>query len=504
MKSLSRSHLHNLSHMTSYTGNMGWIYPVSCYDVVPSDKIDHEVNVLIRTQPLLAPVLSAVDIDLYAFFSPDRLAWENSSDFHSGGDDGLDATVAPYMMSPSSTGYLKGSLADHLGLPVGVPDLKHSALKFRHYGLIRNEYFRDSQLMPPVVVSTADGLDTTTNRDLQAPAWKRDYFTEARPEAQLGAEVTIPLTGDAPVLGIGTVNGNFTQSGVTARESDGTTSVYATAKKIRNSASDDDGIFVEEDGTTDYPNIRADLSAVTGVPITDLAEASAVQRFLQFNNIWGGRYIEQIMARWGTRVPDYRLQVPEFLGAGQAKIQFSEVLQTAEGEAPVGEMRGHGISIVGSNRFRYKVQEHGYIMVMMVIRPKAMYSQGLHRSDSRETKFDYLLPEFQHIGDQAILQKEIFAASSTPNDVFGFTPMYNEYTTIPSRFGGDFHDTLDYWHLGRILASDPGLNSTFVTCNPSDRIFPTEVGTADTLIWSCRNKVLARRKVKKNANYRLL
>lgn len=495
----NRSAVHNWSHRVTLSANMGTITPIACLDVVPGQSIDYQVNALLRTQPLLAPLMHTVDVDIHAFFSPDRLVWDGYEDFHSGGDDGMANVTAPYMTAPAGTGYLKGSLADYLGIPIGVVDMLHSALPFRHYNLIRDTWYRDSQLQTEVGFSSANGLDTTTPRNLLAPCWKRDYFTTCRPQPQLGPEVSIPLTGNADVdlkaaLGVpGKLrradNHNLVGAGTLATDASGD---LLTAGSV--------------DSVYDPNNtLEADLSNVSAVDIRDLREAGAVQRFLEFNNIWGGRFIEQIMARWNVRVPDYRLQLPEFLGAGQAKFQFSEVLQTTPGEdTSLGELAGHGVSIVGSNRFKYRAQEHGYIFVFLVIRPKTQYAQGLHRSWSRLTKYDYLLPEFQDIGDQAVLKKEIYADSANEDDVFGYQQMYEEYRTRPSRIAGDFHDTLDYWHMARIFSAEPALNGTFVQANPTDRIFPTTVGVADTLMITAEHSIITRLQLKKRPDYRLL
>lgn len=492
---MPKSAIHNLSHTVKFSSKMGSLLPITCFDVVPGDKIDHRMTALLRTQPLLAPVMHAVDIDLHAFFVPDRLIWTDSPEFQSGGDDGLDATVAPYMMSPPTTGYAKGSLGDYLGLPIGVPDLKHSACPFRAYNTIYNHYYRDSQLMPEVTTSKGNGLDTTTNRNLLYPAWKRDYFTTCRPSPQLGAEVSIPLTGDAPVVGDGTLP-NFHQ-GANVK-----TATILDNNKLSITPNGTNTYWEYGDATGAHTGLKADLDNVSAVDIRDLREASAVQRFLEFNNIFGGRYMEQLLARFGVKPQDYRLQWPEFLGSGSTKIQFSEVLQTAEGTDPVGEMKGHGISIVGSNRYRRKIPEHGWIMVFMVVRPKTQYMQGLHRSWSRETKYDFLLPEFAAIGDQAVLNKEIKANHASPNGVFGYNQMYDEYRTIPSRVAGEFRDTLDYWHMARKFATDPALNATFVTANPTTRIFPDQ--SADNLYVTVDHKIMARRLLGKYAEYRLM
>lgn len=494
-----KSAVHNLSHSVKYSDYLGYLTPIACIDCVPGDVFNHKISALIRTQPLLAPVMHSVDIDVHAFFSPDRLVWLDSEDFHSGGDDGLDASVAPYMVAPASTGYAVGSLADYLGLPTGVPDYQHSALPFRHYINIYRHWYRDSQLMANLSLSTASGLDTTTTKTLQRPAWKRDYFTKCRPEPQLGPEVVIPLGGDAPVQS----NGQPFRVSNAGGES---TVDYQTATAGRLTVEGAPGTPTVGDsllwGTE--TGLEADLSAVTGIPVSELREASATQRFLEKNNIWGGRYMEQLMARFGVLPQDFRLQWPEFLGAGHTKIQFSEVLATAEtGTAvDVGDMKGHGISVLASNRYRYKVREHGYIMVFLIMRPKTQYFQGIHRSWSRETRYDYLLPEFVHIGDQAVLNKELYAAAATPTGIFGYTPIYEEYRTVPSRVAGEFRSTLKYWHMAREFSSEPALNSTFVTANPTNRIFPN---TAAAQVYvDVKHDIAARRLLPKTPGYKLM
>ena len=166
-----KSSIHNLSHSVKFSSKIGQLLPIACFDVVPGDKLRHQITALIRTQPLLAPVMHAVDVDLHVYFTPQRLVWEDSEAFHSGGDDGMDDSEPPYMLSPASTGYAKGSLADYLGLPLGVPNLKHSAEPFRVYNMIYNHWYRDSQLVSEVPISLASGLDTTTARNLLYTAW---------------------------------------------------------------------------------------------------------------------------------------------------------------------------------------------------------------------------------------------------------------------------------------------------------------------------------------------
>lgn len=499
--------LQNLSHVVKQSMNMGYLTPVGIFDVVPGDRIDHSFNAFIRTQPLVTPVMHEVDVDIYAIFVPDRIVWDDAEDFHTGGDDGLATPVAPYQTSPASVGYAVHSLADYYGLPLGEPDMQHSALVMRGYGEIWNTLFRDSQLQAKVTVAKTSGADTTTNKNLLRPCWKRDYFTKCRPAPQLGPDVTIPLEleGNAPVDGI------FTNAAPSSALFSGTgPGGVAVSNRYGQIGSN----FVVKNttntnaafGPSNPPAIFADLDGISGaeIDIRDIRESSAVQRFLEHNNIWTGAaaYASQLFSRFGIYPQDARLQLPELLGSGSTKFQFSEVLQTAEGTDPVGEMKGHGMGVLSSNRYKYHVKEHGFIHVLMAIRPKTQYMQGLHRMWSRSTKFDYLLPEFEAIGDQAVLNKEIYAKHTSPDTVFGYTPMYDEYRTIPSRVAGDFRDTLKDWHMAREFASDPALNSTFVTANPTDRVFSAT--NEDQVYITIKHSILARRQLSKEPSYRLM
>lgn len=496
------SAIHNLSHSVKQSMNMGYLVPIALYDCIPGDNFRHKISALIRTQPLLAPVMHDVDIDIHAYFVPDRLVQDNSEEFQSGGDDGQSTATWAYMAYPTTTGYAVGTLADYYGLPVGTDNpVHHDAKPIRGYNLIWNYHYRDSQLQSEVTIDTSDGLDTTTPVNLLPVAWKRDYFTKCRPEPQLGAEVVIPLTGDAPIMGVGVAAGSAYATGPAGIEQSG--GVNAPGGTNWQDASAASNVFVKK-GAGAYPDIYADLSAVTGIPIRELREAGAMQRVLEGNNIFGGRYMEQLEFRFGVRPQDSRLQWPEFLGAGHTKVQFSEVLATAEtgSTVDVGDMKGHGISIMGSNQFSYHVKEHGYIHVFMIMRPKTQYFQGQHRMWARETRFDYLLPEFVHIGDQAVPIKELYADAAAPDLLFGYTPIYEEYRTIPSRVAGEFRSTLKYWHMAREFSSEPALNSTFIAANPTTRIYAVP-SAAQTYV-NIRHDIQARRLLPHSPQYRLM
>lgn len=501
-----QSAVHNLSHTVKYSDYMGYLTPIACFDCVPGDNFRHKISALVRTQPLLAPVMHEVDIDIHAYFVPDRLVFEDSEDFQTGGDDGLSNPSWAYMAAPASTGYAVGSLADYYGYPTGVPDYQHDAKPIRGFNLIWNHHYRVTQLQAERVIDMTGGLDTTTDVTVARPAWKRDYFTKCTPEPQLGPEVVIPLAGNAPIVGLGSANTNASGGPINAYETDKGVQSYAAYKSIDDSAADKRVYLeMEDQGAGVYwPAVFADLAAVTGIPIRELREAAATMRILEGNNMFGGRYMEQLEFRFGVRPQDSRLQWPEFLGAGHTKIQFSEVLATAEtgSTVDVGDMKGHGISIMGSNEYSYHVKEHGYIHVFMIFRPKTQYFQGLHRSQSRETRYDYLLPEFTAIGDQAVKIKELYAGAANPELEFGYTPIYEEYRTIPSRVAGEFRSTLKYWHMAREFSSEPALNSTFIAANPTNRIYAST--SAAQVYVNVKHDITARRLLPKTPEYRLM
>ena len=499
--------LFNISHKKLLSCNMGELVPLTIMDVTAGDVFRHDTSLLIRTQPLLAPIMHKVDASIHHFFVPIRLIWDDFGDFLSGGSDGLQAPTPPTVdlswsagSPPTGTGVI-GGLADYLGCPTGIDGLTVSALPFRAYDLIVNNFYLDTQLDTPLTISTASGADTTTSLTLQNGRWNKDYFTSARPSPQLGNEVSIPLVGDAPVSGIGKFNQNYGSTSQAVYETDGTsTTTYADAQSI--DSNDDNTFYVEEDpNNSGYPNIRADLEGVSGVQIEDLRLSSALQRWKEKMNNFGTRFPEFLHSVFGVKPQDQRLQIPEYVGGGSGTIQFSEIPQTAEGTAPVGELRGHGINTTRSNRYKYHAQEPGFIISLLCVRPKTVYTQGLNKLWSRTTKYDYLLPDFSHLGDQEVLNKEVYASHTTPDGIFGYVPRYDDFRFIPNSVAGEFRDTLDFWHMARIFASDPALNSDFVKCNPTDRVYATD---ADQLQINAIHNVRVKRLLPKYSNPRLL
>lgn len=494
-----KRNLFSLSHKVNLSCDQGRLVPIGLTEVLPGDIFRHGTSLLIRLAPMLAPVFSQLNVTLFQFYVPTRIVWDDFEKFITGGEDGTDASVHPYISFP--TGVAVGSLGDYLGIPPGVNNVGGtgatggvSAIPFRAYAAIFNEWIRDQDLDNELPISRASGQDTTTSTTLQNIRWEKDYFTAARPFEQKGPSVTIPIGQRAPVLGIaGAPNTLYTQSPATFEQSDGTNALGSNwSFPIDNTGP---AFVVQGNNTTKVPDIYANLAAVTGIPITELRLANALQRFMELRGHRGSRYVEYLLSSFGVRSSDSRLQRPELLSRSKQVVQISEVLATAEGtNTDVGDLKGHGIGAMRSNRYMRMFEEHGYVITLMAVQPKTFYPQGLHRTWSRRDKYDYFQPETQFIGDQEILQKELYAASGTPNATFGWTPRYEEYRGQMNRIAGEFRTSLlDFWHQARIFTSDPALNSAFVTSNPTERIFA--VPSQDVLYVTANHSLQARRKV---------
>jgi hypothetical protein len=467
----------DLSHNRLTTAPMGCIVPLTWYEALPGDIHQQSTSALIRMAPLNAPVMHPLHVSIHHWFVPIRLLWDNWEAFITGGSDGMNDSEHPYMTTPASTGVQVNTLLDYMGIPLGVPDQKFSALPIRAYNLIYNEYYRDQDLIDPMPISKADGSDTTTNQLILNGAWEKDYFTSARADSQKGPEISLPLGTRAPVKGIGKQNTSFPVSNQAVYETDasGTVTYPNSAQIYGHSVADT--FFVEQDpDNTNHPNIWADLAEATAATVNELRLAMALQRYEEARSRYGSRYTEYL-AYLGIRCSDARLQRPEYLGGGKNTIQFSEVLQTApnttsgsSGDTGVGDLLGHGISATKTNRFRRFFEEHGIVMTVMIVRPKTIYMQGLFRKWNRLTKEDYWQKELEHIGQQIIQNKEIYLAHTTPEGKFGTQDRYDEYRRCESEVTGSFRTTLKYWNMAREFSTSPALNGDFVTSLPTTRI----------------------------------
>lgn len=466
----------SLSHYKLFSCDMGELVPCGLVEVLPGDSIQHATSALLRCSPLLSPVMHPVHVRIHHWFVPHRLVWDEFEDFITGGPDGMDASVFP-TITFTSTNPAIGSLGDYMGIPAApVAGLEVSALPFRAYAMIWNEWYRDQDLQTELTVDLTSGPDTTTNTALQNVCWEKDYFTSSRPWEQKGPGITIPIGTTAPVV--------FSETGATP----------GTRTLQRASASASLPLDIVQAGTDGAPILaNTDLTGASAITVNALREALALQRYEEARARYGSRYTEYLRYL-GIRSSDARLQRPEYLGGGKKVIQFSEVLQTAQGSDPVGEMRGHGISAMRSNRYRRYFEEHGYVLSLMSVRPRTMYGQQLTRTWNRRIKEDFWQKELEHIGQQEVLNKEVYGPHATPNGTFGYQDRYDEYRRMESSIGGEFRSTmLDFWHMARIFSSAPALNADFVKSVPTERNFA--VPSEDVLYIMANHQIQARRMV---------
>lgn len=485
---------------------MGQLVPVTWFEALPGDTIQHATSALIRCAPLVTPVMHPCSVRFHHWFVPNRILWTNWENFITGGPTGMDTTAHPFI-STSNVGV--SGLGDYLGVPTaGLSGaIAFNALPYRAYALIWNEFYRDQDLQTALAFSAGDGQDSTTNLTLQNINWEKDYLTSQRPWEQKGPAISVPVGGQAPIVGIGVTNALTStgpETGIWETNAAASTT-YPEAffggapplyiKAVSNNPA----------GAGNTPQIFANLAGATGVDINTVRHAFAMQRWQEARARYGSRYVEYLRYL-GVRSSDARLQRPEYLGGGKNIIQFSEVLQTAPttstagGAGGIGQFGGHGITAMRSNRYRRFFEEHGIVMTLMSVRPKTMYSQRVARAWLRGqainglvgTKEDYWQRELQHIGQQQSAGYE--ADASVGNTVFGFQDRYDEYRRVESSVAGQFRNsTLDSWHLSREFASAPSLNSTFTSCVPSTRIFADT--TDDNLYVMANHSIQARRLV---------
>lgn len=493
----------NLSHTQLLTGHMGNLIPIGILEVLPGDTIQHASQALIRSAPLSAPPMHPVRIDVRHFFVPFRLIWEDFEKFITGGPDGMDESVFPTMVlqSESPTGYYSEveSIFDYLGVKPDV-SCTLSALPIRAVNLIWNEYYRDQDLQPERVISTASGVDTTTEytKTIQVN-WEKDYFTTARPWEQKGPDVLIPIgseaTGTARIHTLRNVTLDETQTPLQGLYGVGTgpsNEGVTPGKWPRNDWLD------QNQGPHEYEwlgDVNVDLSTATAASVNDLRLALALQRYQEARARFGSRYTEYLRYL-GVRSSDARLQRPEYLGGGRTNLQFSEVLSTnvgAEGSELPGIFGGHGIGANRTNRYRKFFEEHGFVISFLSVLPQTMYPDGLFRLWNRRTKEDFFQKELQHIGQQTILNKEVQLDHTDPDDVFGYQDRYDEYRRSESQVHGYFRhgEYLDNWHFARNVPGNASINSDFVMAQPSTQ--PFQSFDDSTLYCAIRHQIVARR-----------
>ena len=467
--SFDRSH----GHKTTF--DAGLLIPVFVDEALPGDSFNLNMSAFARLATPIRPIMDNMVLESFFFAVPYRLVWTNWERFNGEQDNPGDST--DYLIPTTTTSqYTAGSLGDYFGLPIGVNNTGASALPFRAYNLIWNEWFRDQNLQDSVQVNQGDGPDGTSGMQPLRRGKRHDYFTSCLPWPQKGEEVTLPLGDRAPVLGLGPLDtANPSTANRTLVYTDGTTYSGDTY----------DNLFgaVKDDGS-DLVDLYTDLSTATAATINDLREAFQIQKMYERDARGGTRYIEIIQSHFGVISDDARLQRPEYLGGGRTPIIISEVPQTSstqDGGGQIdasvqGSLAATGRAQVSGDGFTKSFTEHCILIGLVCVRADLTYQKGINRMWSRSTRFDFYWPALSHLGEQAVLNKEIYAQGTEDDDkVFGYQERYAEYRYKPSQITGLFrsdHPTsLDVWHLSQDFQDLPVLGSDFIQENPPvDRI----------------------------------
>lgn len=481
MANLKNRTYHDLSFTHLTATNMGDLIPIYCEEIYPGDTFDYQAVVKAQFEALLGNAFINVDVFLHAFFVPNRLNFKGWEDFISGGLDGQDTTVPPTIEAPDG-GFTKYSLADFFGFPLGKAGIKVSALPFRAYNLIYNEFYRNWDLQEALGWTDEPGVDTVSNLAVQKRNWMKDYFTSSLPFQQRGPAVTIPVgASSAPVDVFMEKNGsrvliNGQTAAGTAAYDQTTVSNTVVGRLLTNSSGFGSNVALVG---------SADLEQATGITIEQLRLSERIQFFMEKTARSGVKYIDLLRAFFGVKSSDARLQRPEFLGGGRAPVIVTEVLQTSAttSTSPQGNIAGHAVSLQRIPRIRKSFEEHGILMVLCSVMPRTGYMQGINRKWSRTNRYDYWWDVFERLGEQAILNKEIFAQGPSVVDdlgnvvdekVFGYAPRYDELRQNESMVTSDMRDNLSFMHLMRKFDELPTLSGDFVKANVPTRIFATE------------------------------
>lgn len=462
------------SHGYKTTFDAGYLIPFFVDEVIPGDTFHLQTSGFGRLATPLKPVMDNMHMETFFFFVPTRILWGNWEKFNGAQDDPGDSIdfTCPVLFNLSCT---ENSIFDYFGIPVGLnfSNTDVIAFPFRAYNLIWNEWFRDQNLQDSVPALTGDGPQDAANFNLLRRGKRHDYFTSSLPWPQKGDSVSIPLGTQAPV---------FTDSAEL-----NPVSAYSTVEAEQRILAKGSAVNRVEVSTTldnsGTANLYADLTTATAATINQLRQAFQVQKLQERDARGGTRYIEIIKAHFGVTSPDARLQRPEYLGGGSTPVVVSPVANTSgTASENQGDLAGVGTVSFRNHGFTKSFTEHGYVIGLVSVRADLTYQQGLERMWSRSTRYDFYWPALAHIGEQAVLSKEIYHDGTVNDeDVWGYQERYAEYRYKPSQITGQFRSSalasLDIWHLSQDFATRPVLDDTFIQEDPPiDRVIavPTE------------------------------